>query len=176
VFNTGDANYANPVDWDSGYYKGGCGAGAGVIGMSQNTSLTSAHAILCAPNGSFGGNFAATVSNVSSGDHRRYARAGDWDNGHYKSECGYNEYVSGVSMATGTKKIHGLRWASGSMTAGGAAACETRLVTQDDRGQDTFNYWDYGYYKSQCGPGKVVVGVSTNTSTGMPHRILCCGL
>lgn len=175
VFNAGDANHASPTEWDSGRYKGACGARSVVIGLSQNTSLTSAHAILCAPNNIFTGNYVTTVSNVSSGDHRRFARAGDWDPGYYKSECGYNEYVSGISMVPATKKIHGLRCASASMAAGGTASCETRLVTQDDRGQTTFGDWDYGHYKAQCGPGKVVMGVSTNTSTGMPHRILCCG-
>ena len=77
-------------------------------------------------------------------------------------------------MDPSSKKLHGLRCASASLASGGANNCETRLVTQDDRGDAAYGDWDFGYLKAQCSAGKVMYGVSTVPTTGMPHRILCC--
>ena len=60
------------------------------------------------------------------------------------------------------------------MTSNGTANCETRLVSQEDRGYTGSGDWDGGYYKGECPWGKVVVGVSASPSSGKPHRILCC--
>jgi chitinase len=173
VFDGGDNNAASPAEWDSGYWKGSCSSGSVITGLSQHTNLSSAHAILCAPNSTFTGNLAATVYDVSNGDHRRASRLGDWDYGYAKSECGVGEYVSGISMSPSTKRLHALRCASASMANGGQNNCETRLVTQDDRGDGAYGDWDSGYFKAQCSAGKVVFGVSAN-SNGSAHRILCC--
>jgi len=175
VFSGGDQNAASPAEWDSGYFKGDCGASSVPIGLSQRTDLTSAHALLCAPNSTFTGTDVTTLSDVANGDHRRASRAGDWDFGYFKSECGNNEYVSGISMNPQTKKLHGLRCASANLASGGTANCETHLVSQEDRGDTSYGDWDFGYFKGQCSPGKVIYGVSTGTTTGEPHRILCCG-
>jgi hypothetical protein len=161
-------------DWDYGYWKADCGGGSVATGLSQRTDFSMADAVLCAPNGLFTGAGRTTVTDASNGDHRRLSRAGDWDVGYYKSECGSNEYVSGVSMNPSTKKLHGLSCASASLANGGTNNCETHLVTQDDRGDSAYGDWDPGAYKGQCSPGKVIYGVSTVTTTGTPHRILCC--
>ena len=174
VFDSRDRNAASPAEWDTGYYKGDCGSCSVPTGLSQRTDLSAAHALLCAPNCTFTGSGVTTLSDIASGDHRRASRASDWDSGYYKSECGLNEYVSGISMEPSSKKLHGLRCASASLAGGGVNNCETRLVTQDDRGDTAYGDWDYGYLKAQCSPGKVIYGVSTVPTTGMPHRILCC--
>jgi hypothetical protein len=161
-------------DWDYGYWKADCGGGSVVTGLSQRTSSSAADAVLCAPNGIFTGVGRATVTDLSNGDHRRSSRAGDWDFGYFKSECGANEYVSGISMNPSNRKLHGLSCASAGLANGGTSNCETHLVTQDDRGDTAYGDWDPGAHKGQCSPGKVVYGVSTVTTTGNPHRILCC--
>ena len=174
TFDSGDQNAASPAEWDTGYYKGDCGSCSVATGLSQRTDLSAAHALLCAPNCTFTGTGVTTLSDIASGDHRRASRAADWDSGYYKSECGLNEYVSGISMDSSSKRLHGLRCASASLASGGANNCETRLVTQDDRGDTAYGDWDYGYSKAQCSAGKVIYGVSTVPTTGRPHRILCC--
>ena len=176
VFYGGDSNAASPSDWDFGFWKGDCGAGSVVNGLSQRPSDGFAHAIACGygSTGTFTGNRTATVV-FSGADNRRRQRAGDWDIGYHKGECGWNEYVSGVSMDPSTKKVHALRCAAGSLQNGGDNSCETRILSNgDDRGNMASGDWDPGYYKADCSVGKVVYGVSVHASTGKPHRILCC--
>jgi hypothetical protein len=101
---------------------------------------------------------------------------GDWDNGHYKAECGWNEYVSGVSMTPSNKKIHAIRCAAASLPNGGHNNCETRRLSigGDDRGTTSTGEWDHGHYKAECSNGKVAYGVSVDTANGTPSRMLCC--
>jgi len=171
VFNGGDSNAATPVDWDPGFWKGDCGAGNAIAGVSQTTNQTGAHALLCAPQGSSSGNLVATLD-ATHGDSRRANRLGDWDFGYVKAECGVNEYVSGLSMNTGDKSLHEVRCASGSPTGGGQNGCSTHSVTQDDRGNTATGDWDSGYYKGECAAGQSVYGISV--AGGKPHKILCC--
>jgi len=85
-----------------------------------------------------------------------------------------NEYVSGVSQST-SGKVHGLRCAVGNgLTNGGQNNCETHTINPNDQGVGNAGDWDYGYFKGECGNGKVVYGMSSSPSTGAPHRILCC--
>jgi len=63
VFFGQDSNAAAGADWDPGYYKGDCGPGAAVTGLSQNTALTAAHALLCkTENASFGDSTGAILT------------------------------------------------------------------------------------------------------------------
>jgi hypothetical protein len=34
--------------------------------------------------------------------------------------------------------------------------------------------WDFGYYKAECGPGRYIAGVGSNSGTTGTHSILCC--
>jgi hypothetical protein len=172
---TGQYNAAVPMEWDYGYYKADCGGWAAMTGLSSATSGSVPHSMLCSNSGTqWSDNGAAVITNVASGGTQRTVHAGDWDFGYWKSECGANEYVSGIDQAPGSGNLHGIRCSSASMTNNGYNNCESRLVgTGDDRGNNTGD-WDSGYFKSECSAGKVVVGVSTNTSTLKPHRILCC--
>jgi hypothetical protein len=178
---TGQYNAAVPMEWDYGSYKADCGGQAALTGISANatgSNLGAPHDLLCSNIGGtqFGDNGVADITNVSSGGTMRANRVpSDWDFGYWKSECGLNEYVSGVSQVPGSGNSHGLRCSSASMTNNGTANCETHNVGgAEDRGNTAEGDWDNGYYKSECGAGKVVVGVSASTSTYKPHRILCC--
>jgi len=180
TFEGTEDNAAEPAEWDLGAYKGDCGSGEAATGLSTEVSAGSPHALLCSNLGSqFSGNAVTTLSDVAGGAHRRATRGiaavgpTDWDLGYYESECGSNEYVSGVSQLP-SGKIHGLRCASAPMTGNGSAGCETRFVLQDDRGNTETGDWDGGEYKGECAAGKVVVGVSASMSTGKPHKVLCC--
>jgi len=177
VFEGQDENAAVPSEWDYDSHKGDCGASAAIAGLSTDMNGGAPHAILCWTGpAEFSGQEVAVLSDVAAADNRRATRSAyvpgqpDWDLNHYKSECGLNEYVSGVSQTT-AGKIHGLRCASATMTNGGQNGCETHAVMTDDG--YTWD-WDHGYLKGQCGAYKVVVGVSADTSTGEPHEILCC--
>jgi len=172
---TGQYNAALPSEWDYGYYKADCGSNAALTGLSMNTTGITPHSMLCVNYGSkFSGTGVATVEDITSGDHRRASRAGDWDSGYYKSECGLNEYMSGVSQST-AGKLRGLHCSSGAgLTNGGQNNCETHTVNPNDQGAGNAGDWDFGYFKGECGNGKVAYGLSTNPSTGAPHRILCC--
>jgi beta-glucanase (GH16 family) len=177
---TGQYDAAVPIEWDTGSYKADCGYAAAMTGLSANPSGGTPRSQLCTNYGTqFSDNGVATLTDVAWGEHRRATRdvyvvgQTDWDVGYYKSECGLNEYVSGVSQTPGGN-IHGLRCSSAGMTNSGKNGCETHLVTQEDRGYAGSGDWDVGYYKSECSWGKTVVGVSASTSTGKPHKILCC--
>ena len=103
------------------------------------------------------------------------SRDGDWDPGYWKVECALNQYVSGMSMDSSSNAIHAVRCSSNtSLTNGGQNGCETHLVTADDRGDTRSDEWDWGYFKAECSAGKVVYGVSLNTATTEPNRVLCC--
>jgi beta-glucanase (GH16 family) len=172
MLQSGTSDAAFPQEWDHDYYKADCGSQAVVNGLSAN-SASQPHQVLCINGnaGEFTGNGVTTLSDISTAEHRRANRLGDWDYGYYKSECGVNEYVSGISQHPGAARLHGIRCASGSyMNNGGQNNCQTRLI-----GQDTSNWeWDYGYYKSQCSNGQIMEGVSSSPSSGLPHAILCC--
>jgi len=172
VFDAGDNNPAAPSEWDFGVWKGDCGGGAALTGLSQAPNLSAAHSLLCASQSVATGNAAATIG-LTAGDQRRAQRSGDWDAGFVKAECGANEYVSGASMDPSTRRLHALRCAQGSgLTNGGQNNCETRRVTADDRGTSATGDWASGYFKAECSLGKVVFGVSVDA--GHAHKILCC--
>jgi hypothetical protein len=173
---TGQYNAAVPMEWDYGYYKADCGAQAAMTGLSANTSDGTPHNMLCSNSGTqWSDNGVAVINNVASGGTQRATHAGDWDWGYWKSECGANEYVSGIDQAPGSGNLHGIRCSSASMANNGYNNCESHVVGgPEDRGNTSTGDWDMGYYKSECSAGKVVVGVSANTSTLKPHRILCC--
>jgi uncharacterized protein YgiM (DUF1202 family) len=159
-------------DWDPTFWKATCPAGAAIRGVSRDTEGRYAHAALC-DSGTAGGSPAAVLS--GPGDQRRGGRVGDWDWGYYKLECREGEYVSGVSQSTDPNgaRIHSVRCSSG---AGSTRNCATRVIAgqQDYSGAD--GDWDSGYYKGDCLPGDVAVGVSIDPESGQAHALLCCPL
>lgn len=162
------------ADWDPGYFKGTCADGThAMTGLSYHTADFRLHKQLCA---SYHNTGTQTAVLRPPHDQRRMQRGGDWAPHSYKLECGFDEYVSGVSQdAAGN--IHAVRCSRG---LGTAAGCETRATAGgDQRGAIASGDWAPGYFKSECSAGKVVVGVSTqaNTSTSTPGKatsVLCC--
>jgi hypothetical protein len=98
AFAHGDHRYDTATgDWDSGYFKGECGAAEYVAGVSQ-TPAHQVDAILCcaapAPRAS------CTARVFANGDSRASGTdTGDWDYGDFKGECGAGHYVAGVSRS-----------------------------------------------------------------------------
>jgi hypothetical protein len=163
------------ADWSVGNYKGNCGPGWAMTGLSQDdvSPLPGAHAVRCKNYGAqFNDDWSSPVVMTISynATNQRAQHFGDWDPGFAKTECALNEYVSGLSQDPGGHSLRHLRCASATMSN---TSCETRLVTQDDRGEQTGD-WDSGYYKAECSNDKVVVGISV-TAAGKPRKLLCCG-
>jgi hypothetical protein len=162
-------------DWSPGNYKGNCGPGEAMTGMSQasGTPLPGPHALRCKAYGApFSDLLAAAQPVAYSSDSYRSGRSHasyDWDPGFAKNECGLGEYVSGVSQETGAHRLVHLRCAAAAIPAG---ACNSRSVMFDDRGENTGD-WDPGHAKGECGPNMVVMGVSVDPA-GKPRRLLCC--
>ncbi|MBA3548525.1 MAG: hypothetical protein H0T76_18740 [Nannocystis sp.] len=177
----------NYGDWDNCHYKATCNVGQGIQGLSRaQAGPGSQRMAVCAQ--PYGG------SNVYTGegravlklpyDQRRAQRQvngnADWDFGHWKLECGADEYVAGVSQGaqvcnTGEGNFHGL------VCAGGNAArltqkCNTRVFNgyNDSRATLSSGDWDKGAYKAECGTREYLAGVSVNPSTYRVHALLCC--
>jgi hypothetical protein len=161
------------ADWSSGNFKGNCGPGEAVTGLSQGASMAGPHALRCRSTGAaFTDELRAAPVVSSSGDAFRSGRslAGyDWDPGFAKNECGAGEYVSGMSQHVTSHALVRLRCARAALGGGG---CNSRAVTVNDRGADTGD-WDPGFAKGECASDAVVVGVSVDAAS-KPRRILCC--
>jgi hypothetical protein len=177
VFHDGDAVRIDGADdWSPGNFKGNCGPGEAVTGMSQanDPTLEGAHALRCVAYGSqLSDGFIASLVVSPSADHFRSgsSRASyDWDLGFAKSECGTGEYVSGASEDVSAHALQHLRCAAAAPAT--SSQCNSRAVTSDDRGQDSGD-WDPGYWKAECEADFIVAGVSVD-SAGKPRRILCC--
>jgi hypothetical protein len=99
-----------------------------------------------------------------------------WDSGSYKTECNANEYVAGISQASGNGVLTSVLCCPSGVTH---KKCDAQVFYGGDSAAYTAPDWDPGYYKGQCQPGQYVAGISTPayTSIGTPgaaHAILCC--
>jgi hypothetical protein len=161
-----------------------CVPGYGATGFSVTTANTTSSALLCSSstNGQFSEGTSVTLANTT-GDQRRYARAGDWDSGWVKLECGANEYITGIGQTNATPNyISGIRCTAGNLANQGLNNCETHVISSaDDRGSTTSGDWSPSRRKLECSAGKVMVGLSTlwvydgnPNARGKPHKILCC--
>ena len=165
------------ADWSPGNFKGDCGPGEALTGLSQmgGAALEGPHALRCKAYGTpFGGTLAAAPAISVSGDASRAASPHakyDWDPGYAKNECGNVEYVSGLSQDA-SHALKQMRCASASISIAGNACNSKSVSGADDRGEST-GEWDSGFVKAECSADMVVVGVSVNAS-GKPRRILCC--
>jgi hypothetical protein len=161
--------YSPIGDWDVGFYKGECGPGIPLVGISNYANGSASHAILCGQQ----------IMRAGSGSCYRsrsmlFDDGFDWDPGFAKVECGGMDYVSGVAQSL-------------SGTVDGVLCCPTTFppfdhhfscttevfgTTQNSPSFGAGPDWDYGYYKGQCPLGKQIAGVSTTTH-GV-HALLCC--
>jgi hypothetical protein len=167
----------DPTDWDYGYYKGQCQPGYAQLGLSKDTGAGRPHAVLCqlpAPGSSdpgFSGIWYARPT--LPGDVRRANRLGDWDYGYSKLECGSGEYVAGTSQDPSTHALRGIKCSPA--TDGSRSFSQGCYVRSFDSSGASRNVdWDPTYYKAECRPNEVMVGVSANPNGLSPHAILCC--
>ncbi|MBN1610263.1 MAG: neprosin family prolyl endopeptidase [Polyangiaceae bacterium] len=177
-----DQNYGyqwSPIgDWLGGSYKGECGLGQPITGLSKYTSgQHQGHAILCG---------SKTISNVtgsscyvrdfSSGDSRApNTGTGDWDRNYFKGECASNEFVQGIGQTT-SGKVYAILCCPGTVAH---QSCGAQTFYSRDSSGYSGNDWDPQFFKGQCPAGKYVSGVSSVARrrygvVGAPHAILCC--
>ncbi|WNG24284.1 S1 family peptidase [Cystobacter fuscus] len=173
-FEFGDARRTTSTgDWAAFSYKSECASGERVAGLSLNPTSRNTRIALCRASGDsrFPHNGCYT-RHFSTGDSRGTLATGDWDSGHYKGECGTNEFVAGVAQDT----AHGI---TAMLCCPGAVAhnsCVARVFDGQNGGWNPASGdWDPGNWKGECGPGSYAAGLSRNTSTGRPHALLCCG-
>jgi hypothetical protein len=165
-------------DWSPTNFKGNCGPGEAVTGMSQamNSTLQGPHALRCKAYGApFHDAFVAAHTVSRSGDAYRSGKTHatyDWDPGFAKSECGNGEYVSGVSQERDGSNAHSLKHLRCAAAPIAGNQCNSKSVMTDDRGENSGD-WDPGYWKAECSNDTIMVGVSV-TGSGKPRRILCC--
>jgi hypothetical protein len=168
----------SPVgDWDPGYYKGQCGSGQPLDGLSKFPNSTTAHAVHCSEtSASPGGNgcYRRLASNVDNrGDNDN---GWDWDPGSAKTECNAGEYVEGVAQYTNGAGVHSVLCCPSNVRH---AFCDAQIFYTQDSSAYPGTDWDPTYLKGQCPSGQYVAGISSPGAAwagtqGAPHGILCC--
>jgi hypothetical protein len=109
-----------------------------------------------------------------SGDTRRPTGLGDWKPGSYKSECGPNGAVTGLSSSTVLRETHAAFCTDEQPGQYSHQACRTvDFSGGDNRGTTATGDWDPGFPKGECGVNEYVAGVSQRTN-GFVDSILCC--
>jgi hypothetical protein len=168
-------------EWDRNYWKGTCIGYYGLSGLSVDTGTRVGHSVLCRTNGgigatTYGGVYAATLA--IPGDNRRSTRivngSTEWDLNHWKEECGFGEYVSGVSENPADCTFHAIRCAKDNGTVD--TECHVQPIGDlgDARTTTDTGDWDQNYFKSECGPHEYMAGVSVDPATSLMHAALCC--
>ena len=173
-------NYPSSLgDWAIGDYKGECPLGAPMYGVSRIPGQVWSNAVECgteqsAYNNSGAGCYAQPVEDWS--DQRDADNGWDWDVGSYKTECAANEYVAGISQASGNGVLTSILCCPASVTH---QSCDAQVFYNSNSQAYADPDWDVGNYKGQCPAGQYVAGISTPAywSIGTPgaaHAILCC--
>lgn len=167
-------------DWAPGDYKAECPLGAPVYGVSRVPGQTWSEDIECGMTGQ------SAYSNSGTGCYSRWAEdydnrgdddsGWDWDPGSYKTECNANEYVAGVSQASGNGVVTSILCCPASVTH---QSCDAQVFYNGDSSGYVPPDWDSGYYKGQCPAGQYVAGISTPAYAsvgiaGAAHAVLCC--
>jgi hypothetical protein len=163
--------YSPIGDWASGKYKGECGLGQPIVGVSND--WYNAHALVCNENMLPVNGNSCYARLFAGADNRGYTDNGwDWDVGLLKAECGLHEYVQGVAQdAAGTFQ--------------GVLCCPSSQITHSSCQTQTFYWgdsvaeislpdWDPGFLKGRCPPGYFVEGASQGSPWGGVNSILCC--
>lgn len=176
IFENGDARRTTSTgDWSYGHAKAECASGEQMTGLSMHPSTKRTHAALCRrDNGDnwrypHNGCYTRVMRN---GENRGVTWTGDWDYGYWKTECGANEFVAGISKNLGDHQVEAVLCCPGSVNHNSCSA----KVLGSAGAQETSETgdWDWGYWKAECGVGRYVAGVSREVSPGNPHAILCC--
>ncbi|HEY4012938.1 MAG TPA: hypothetical protein VGM06_06355 [Polyangiaceae bacterium] len=184
VFRNGDFGYPGNAppslgDWAVGDYKGECALGAPMYGVSRVPGQLWSEDVECgAAQAAYGNSGTECYARaVRSDDNRGDMDNGtDWDPGSYKTECAADEYVAGISQASGNGVLTSVLCCPASVTH---KSCDSQVFYNGDSAAYAAPDWDVGYYKGQCRAGQYVAGISTPafTSIGTPgaaHALLCC--
>ncbi len=168
----------SPVgDWNSGNFKGNCGLGQPVTGVSNFTGSHTPHDVHCA--GTALGPVSADqcyTRVMESSDNRGDTDNGtDWDPGSYKLECGAGEYVQAVSQ-TQSHQLAAVLCCPAAVTH---KSCDTQVFYNGNSSAFSGVDWDPGYYKGVCPAGQYAAGISTPAwsnigAWGTGHALLCC--
>lgn len=183
-------------DWAYGYWKGVCGPGERIMGLSKlTTGAGNARVRLCYKDPLDSGRYLhpvpetnpppttpdaprCTVRNVENGDDRgaslglQPTTSQDWDAGNRRAECAPGEYVAGVAQSLDHKLSH-ILCCPQTLSAQGRT-CETVAFGSADNRQSTESgNWDSAGFKGECGVGRYAAGVS-RTPAGQPNALLCC--
>jgi hypothetical protein len=102
---------AGSSDWAQGFYKFECGPNEYVNGAADYLSFlgigSGLYLVTCATSSQSLTNICETRT-IDSSDDRATTGAGDWDYGNYKGECGFDQYVAGISVDTSTLAPHSI--------------------------------------------------------------------
>src|SRR5262249_10581874 len=109
-----------------------------------------------------------------AGDSRASGYTSDWDSGYYKGECGGSEYVAGISQDVNNGYAHHAYNILCCPANSHANHPTSEAGCTGVGGAATSNTWEDAASKLQCAAGTYAVGVSAVTSTGAPHKLLCC--
>ena len=169
-------NWPGETDWASDTYKGECGLGQPVTGLSKYLGdQNQAHAVLCGTT-TISGYSQASCHGIGFYPANNPPGLGDWDPYYVKGECAANEYVQGIGQDR-DGLLNAIYCCQGCVTH---SACDSQVFySGDSAGYGTSPDWDPQFSKGQCPAGQYVAGVgvvyfpSTGTP-GAPHAILCC--
>lgn len=117
----------------------------------------------------------------------------DWAPHSAKAECGYTDWMTGVSSSPGNGgALHAFRCAmsefalsSRKFSAKTAAGVTCNYPDGDELGAAVargskllrnrfLKDWDFAYYKYSCGPNQYLAGVSSDGKSGKYNNAMCC--
>ena len=172
-------------EWANGYVKLECAETDVMTGISvgANNGIHQHHCALSNYTNASGGN-ATVASNMVSinggyvGSYPSALSKVDWDPGYAKKECGAGQHLAGISVKKGMVTVGNTLCAS---FPGESAQTNCAPVTFGNTGlkeahesTTTSGDWSPGYYKLECGQGRVISGVSVVNGSAVLHGILCC--
>ncbi len=172
-------------EWAKGYSKLDCAETDVMSGISvgANNGVHQHHCALSSYTNANGGNATVasnmvTINGVFVGSYPSALSKVDWDPGYLKKECAAGQHVAGISVKKGMVNLGNMLCAS---FPAESAQTNCTAVTFGNTGlhdahesTTTSGDWSPGYYKLECGQGRVISGVSMSNSTTVLHGILCC--
>jgi hypothetical protein len=159
--------FAPNGDWSPGNYKGECQPDQPMIGLSQNLSTGTAHAIMCDVK-AFGGYFPQSSSSCSPSP---FAGMGTFS-------CFDGQYLAGLAQSGGGVVNTLLCCAPEQGYSLGNCTSQpfnSQALAESDSPYD----WDWGYLKADCPSGQYMGGLTIGdqgTDNNVPTGIQCCDL
>lgn len=118
----------------------------------------------------------------------------DWDPGNAKAECGYADWMTGLSMdphhhgglhafrcATSEHALSSRRFGASTSPSFNCAASTADTMGNNGNPSNAKYFrhgksdWDPGYIKHSCGPNSYLAGVSSNSNDwSLYHTSMCC--